>query len=333
MVSYGKRLTIELCQKFCDIISPSGYEERMFHAIVNILDKFGYEIQTDVCGNLICNKKTSSIGQKKIAFIAHMDTASIVINGIDSLHNNVYWGSLSKWKFEKIENQSITFLSGSTAIAHISDKSENSNILKEVNGQVEIGDVATLTPHFEISDNIITGTFLDDRVGCAILVDVACKLKKTNLSDISFIFTTQEEIGNKGAYNIAQCFDFDEVYCIDTTRAFSQEYNKPIYPLMGGGACIKICDGSGFCSKKLNCEIKKIAEDNNISIQTEVLFSGGCDILPFTRHRKKTEYTGISIPCKNMHSRSEQVCISDILAVEDLIIKILLKEKCEIINL
>mgnify|MGYP003391181752 CR=1 FL=1 len=37
----------------------------MLIAIVNILDKFGYEIQTDVCGNLICNKKTSSIGQKK----------------------------------------------------------------------------------------------------------------------------------------------------------------------------------------------------------------------------------------------------------------------------
>lgn len=324
--------TIELCEKFCNIIAPSGYEELLSQSIAHILKELKYEIITDSCGNLICTKK-SNISHKKIAFLAHMDTASIVINGIDPLKNKFYWGSLSKWKSYKIDNQSITFLSGSTAIACIANDTDKCNYIQSVNGFIEVGDVAVLTPFFHISDNVITATYLDDRVGCAILVDIACRLNASTEADISFIFTVQEEIGNKGAYKIAQHYDFDEVYCIDTTRAISGEYNQPIYPLMGEGTCIKLCDGTGICSKKLNNKLISIAESNKIHIQKELLFSGGSDISAFARHGYKTLFTGISIPCKNMHSRKEQVCISDIIATEKLILEILRYEKCKFIKL
>lgn len=324
-----KNSIFEICNEFCKTISPSGYEDMMAQSIIQYIKDNEYDIYFDKCNNLIC-KKTSKNSCKRIAFIAHMDSAPIIINGIDS-SQNIYWGSLSKWKYNKINNQSVTFVSGATAIAHMSEDANECNLLSDICGQIELGDVGALTPFFQISGDYITATFLDDRIGCAILVDVARRILEANI-EISFIFTAQEEIGNKGARKIAQYYQYDEVYSIDTTRAISPEYNMPIYASLGKGACMKICDGSGMCSRQLNEKIKKIAETHNIPLQKEILFRGGSDISAFARHGYNTLFTGISVPCINMHSREEKVSLVDVNAVENLILSLLKVERCKVLE-
>lgn len=320
---------VSLSKHFCNIVAPSGYENVLAKEIAAVLCTYGYETNIDAIGNLVCtmplNKQT-----KKIAFIAHMDSAPIIINGIDE-HNNVYWGSLSKWKQNKIDNQSITFVSGATGIAHYSGDEKSFNIIDDIKGRIEIGDVGALTPYFQFKNNIITATFLDDRIGCALLVDVAKKIISTPI-EVSFIFTAQEEIGNKGSQIIASHFEFDEVYIIDTTRALSEEYKDPVYVIMGNGGCVKICDGFGLCSKKLNEKVQHIATGNAIPLQKEVIFRGGSDIGAFSRFGFKTLFTGLSIPCVSMHSRQEQVCLNDVINVETIMLEILKRERCNIKN-
>lgn len=318
---------ISLCKRFCNIIAPSGYESSLANEIATILQKHGYIINNDAIGNLVCVKQAPSNKAKKIAFIAHMDSAPIIINGIDN--NNIYWGSLSTWKHEKINNQSITFLSGTTGIAHHNDGEKSSNTISDIVGHIEIGDVGVLTPFFQIEEDIISATFLDDRVGCAVLVDIAKKIEESPI-ELSFIFTAQEEIGNKGAYRIAQHFDFDEIYIIDTTRTLSQEYKDPIYAIMGNGGCVKICDGFGFCSKELVKKVENIAKTNKIPLQREVIFRGGSDVCAFSRGCYNALFLGLSIPCINMHSRHEQICIKDMLAIKKTIIEILKSEQCDV---
>ena len=316
---------ISLCKRFCSIIAPSGYEDGLANEIVDILGNYGYTFKFDVCGNLICSMPKNT-KMKKIAFIAHMDSAPIIINGIDD-KKNVFWGSLSKWKTEKINNQSITFISGTTGVAHASEEGCGSNVITDIHGHIEVGDFGALTPFFRIEDDIITATFLDDRIGCAILVDVAKMLIHIPI-ELSFIFTVQEEIGNKGAQKIAQQFEFDEAYIIDTTRTHSKEYSEPVYAVMGKGMCIKICDGFGLCSVRLNKKVLQIAEEKNVPIQKEVIFRGGSDIGAFAKFGTNTHFTGLSIPCRNMHSRSEQVCLNDVIATRSIILEILKKEQC-----
>lgn len=320
---------IALSKRFCNIVAPSGYEDVLAKEIAEILQTYGYVIKIDAIGNLVCTMQGQK-HMKKIAFMAHMDSAPIIINGVDG-YNNVYWGSLSKWKSEKINNQSITFVSGATGIAHFSEEGNNCNTISDIKGHIEVGDVGVLTPFFHLENNIITATFLDDRIGCSILVDVAKKII-TSPVEVSFVFTAQEEIGNKGSQIIASHFEFDEVYVIDTTRTLSQEYKDPVYVVMGGGGCVKICDGFGLCSKKLIEKIQHIAAINDIPLQKEVIFRGGSDIGAFSRFGFSTLFAGLSIPCVCMHSRHEQVCFDDVLGIENIILEILKNEQCQIIT-
>lgn len=317
---------LSLCELFCSVIAPSGYESNMASIISSLFDGNSYTISTDACGNLICTKPVSG-AKKRIAFLAHMDSAPIIVNGIDD-KNNVYWGSLSTWKARKIDGQRVTFVSGATGIAHFSEDDKNQNTISDISGDVEIGDIATLTPFFKYENEIITASFLDDRIGCALLVRIAKKLISSP-AEISFVFTAQEEIGNKGAQKIAQHFDFDEVFILDTTRAISEEYNAPIYASLGKGVCLKVCDGFGLCSIKLNKRVQALAANNSIALQKEVIFRGGSDISAFSKYGYNSIFTGLSIPCVSMHSRNEQVCINDVFAAERLIIEILKNENCQ----
>ena len=117
---------------------------------------------------------------------------------------------------------------------------------------------------------------------------------------------------------------------IDTTRALSEEYNEPVHAILGNGGCVKICDGSGLCSRKLIERILNIAAINGIPIQKEVIFSGGSDIGAFSACGFETLFTGLSIPCISMHSRNEQVSVKDAMAIKKLIIEMLRNEQCRI---
>lgn len=310
-----KKEWIKTCEELCSLIAPSGYEAKVSSYIRNALERNnkGY-FSEDMMGNIVF----SFYGEKKkapIALIAHMDSAGIFTT-TDEQDRFCKFGSLSKYNKDKANNQLFKFLSGAEAIMDY----DHRVVKRQGNISLHKGDFGAFAPSFERTTKELLGTFLDDRVICALMLGIISNMIETERT-IMFVFTVQEEIGNKGAKALVSHLDADYVLVLDTTVCDTQKMAS--VPIQGNGVCLKICDGSGICSYALNKKILEIAEKSNISVQLELLDFAGSDIAAFSGTRNDCLFTGLSIPCSNMHSSRECMNLNDIESFDVLLHRIL----------
>lgn len=300
---------IELLSSMCSCIAPSGYETLVRNKIISELRNEGCQIKQDKMGNLVMCIKGKASKPRRIALLAHMDSAAIIVTGeSDGIY---YVDSLSKWKREKIDNVDFTFLSGKQAKVSFIGEMEERLVISDVDGQnFLVGDVGVLKPSFYYDGKIAKGTFLDDRIGCVCLMRMILELESAD-DDIYFIFTVQEEIGNKGAKSIKKFFDFDEAIVVDTTVCKENDQQDTVFIMAGEGVACKMCDGAGICSDRLYKSFIKLAKERNVKYQKEILTYAGSDIVAFSEDGCDCEYGAISIPCKYMHSPREEINICD----------------------
>ncbi len=93
------------------------------------------------------------------------------------------------------------------------------------------------------------------------------------------------------------------------------------------GAAIKIKDSGMITQPWLKDWMIETAENNNIPYQREVLLGGTTDASAIQKSRAGVATGCISIPCRHIHSPSEVVNYSDVLACVELLKALLLKPK------
>lgn len=194
---------------------------------------------------------------------------------------------------------------------------------------VQVGDVGVfLQPMAEMGDRI-TAKSMDDRIGCAIMIQVMRELKDRKLPhDVCFVFSTQEEVGLRGATTSAFGLQPDLGMALDVTFAA----DTPETPLkmaveLGKGAAIKIKDSGMIVQPWVRDWMIAIAERAKIPYQREVLTGGATDASAIQKSRAGVPTGCISIPCRYIHSPSEVVSYSDVLACAELLKALLLKPR------
>lgn len=319
MLTSGDKLLLT-CKELCSIVAPSGREMPVLKYITNALFQYGYLIEVDKIGNLIAHKKLRKHA-KNIALFAHMDSAGVIITR-KSLSNELLWGSLSSWTKEKINNQPVIFDNGEEGIILYSEDATEKRVVSHSNN-LSVGAIGAFKPTIKIENDYLIGTFLDDRVGCAILINLAKQLS-TSKDNIFFVFTTQEEVGNKGAMAVVNSHQFDESYIIDTTKCDVSSLGEG-YVNLGYGPTYKVCDGAGLCSIELISKIRTLQEEYKIKMQIEILTYAGSDIAAFRDKGDRSLFLGLSLPCDRMHTREEIVALQDLIGLFNLL-KLLLRE-------
>lgn len=309
-----------LIKELTQLSGASGNEHAVREYIKEYVQKniSGVEISTDVMGNLICRKKGNG---KRIAIAAHMDEVGLIITEITAD------GFL---KFDTVGGIETAVLGGkrvfvgenripgitSAKAVHLQTKSELLTPLKikdiaidigafskeEAEKVVKVGDYAVFDGKFaELENGFVKSKALDDRVGCAILLEL---LKEDYESDVYFVFTVQEEVGLRGArcaaYNI--CPDLALVIegttCADTLNEdCSAHVTTP-----GGGAVMTAIDGAAVSDKELFNLIKKLAEKNNIPLQIKRTDRGGTDAGAIAYSGGGTKTAVLAVPCRYIHS-------------------------------
>lgn len=319
MSANGDKL-ISTCKELCSIVAPSGRETSVMEYIKNALIPYNYYFEIDKIGNLIVYKKLRK-NVKNIALFAHMDSAGVIITR-KSNKDELLWGSLSSWTKEKINGQPIIFDNGEEGIILYSKQPAKKKIVKH-SGNLMVGSFGAFKPKFKVENNYLIGTFLDDRVGCAVLINLA-KQMSSSKDNIFFVFTAQEEIGSKGAMSVVNSYQFDESYIIDTTKCDMSNIGEG-YVSLGCGPSYKISDGAGLCSVELIKKVQLLQDKYKLNIQIEALTYAGSDIAAFMGRGDKSLFLGLSIPCDNMHTREEVVSLQDIKGML-ILLKFLLRE-------
>jgi tetrahedral aminopeptidase len=184
---------------------------------------------------------------------------------------------------------------------------------------IRIGDPIVFHPNFvQMSENTVLSKAVDNRAGCAVLVQAAEHLKSRHLDyTLYLVAAVQEEIGSRGAKVAAQALQPDMAVVIDTLPAAD-----PVTPPQqataecGKGPVIRTMDvsstGQGtIYSRKIRGRIIEVAEKHAIPYQRDI-FRTWTDASTIHVAGRGIPTGGIFIPRRYSHSPAELIKWPDV---------------------
>ena len=156
-------------------------------------------------------------------------------------------------------------------------------------------------------------------MSCLVLLMAMEKISQTD-NDLYFVFTTQEEVGLRGAKTSAWSVDPDYAIAVDVTPADDQPGSKHLVSsVLGGGAAVKVMDSSVICHPQMVEKLMALAAKHGIQAQRDVIRAGGTDAGAIHLTRSGVYTGGISVPCRYIHSPLEMVDKGDVKACAELV--------------
>jgi putative aminopeptidase FrvX len=319
--------------KLTEAYGPSGNEGPTREIIKKMIRGLADEISTDVMGNLIAVKKGRGA---KVMIAAHMDEIGFIITHIDK-NGFLRFSNIGGIYAGNIISQRVIF--GNDTIGTIDEesgeKAEAPKRLdkmyidigaashKEAAAKVSVGDVAAFHRPCEFLGNRVIAKSMDDRIGCAIMVEVMKRLKK-NPNQLYFVFTTQEEVGLRGATTAAFGVTPDVGIAVDITGSYDTPEEKPKLPsMLGKGTSIKLKDAGLLAHSGVKKLLVDIAKASRIPYQFDILNGGTTDGAVINRTKSGIPTGVISVPTRYGHSASEMVDLKDVEASVSLLVKFL----------
>lgn len=319
----------ELLKKLVEVSSPSGREEKVRNLILESVKDYMDDYRIDSLGNLIVHKQGTG---KKLLFDAHMDEIGFLASYIDD-NGFIRVEPVGGHEPMMMPSQRIIFEYGTIGTFYleseiVTEKRQNWQNLtfdclyvdigattkNEALAKVRIGEMATFERNFLDLGKRMMSKAMDDRIGCAILIEILKSIRNPG-NDLYFVFATQEEVGLVGAKPAAYQIEPDFGIAVDITGTGFQDTPKGAKRIpmkLGAGPAIKIQDRSVVSNHQLNQWIAREADFYHIPYQYEVLPFGGTDagVIQTTKAGVKT--TCLSIPTRYGHSPSEMVDTDDV---------------------
>ncbi len=322
-----------LVEKLVNAFGVSGYEKEVRNVIKEEVVGLADEITVDALGNLIVFKAGIGENKKKIMASAHMDEIGFQVIKIDDkgfITVRALGGipvSGTNMGRVKFRNGVVGLVASTIAPKELATDTKKLFIdigakdKEEAEKYVRIGDVAAYVGDYaELKGNNITGKALDDRIGCYILIEALKKIDKP-YNDLYFVFSTQEEVGLRGATVAANRINPDLGIALDVTIASDYPNSGDGSNKVGGGTAIKISDGSVICNEYLVDEMIACAKDNEILYQLDVIDGGGTDAGAINRSNFGVRATGISVATRYVHGPNALISMDDTNASVELLAK------------
>lgn len=313
------------------LCGTSGRENIIREYIISKI-KDNCEYSVDALGNIIAFKKGKETASHKIMLDAHMDEVGIIVTYITN-DGLLKFSAVGGIDTKVLLARQIVFDNGTVGVVgikpiHLSKGDEKTKIpdtdvlyidigassKEEAEKLVKIGDTGVFLSQFkEFGDHKIKGKALDDRVGCAILIDM---INSDLPYDAYFSFSVQEEIGLRGAATAAYGIDPEYAIILETTTAadiIDVPEHKKVCKL-GEGATVSFMDRSTLYSKELFDTAFSVTERENIKVQPKTVIAGGNNAGAVHKARAGIKTITLNTPCRYLHSPS---CVCDTRDIEN----------------
>jgi len=306
---------IFMLKKLTDAFGVSGCEKEIRNLIKEEVKNFG-DVYIDKLGNLIVHKKGKG---KRVMLAAHMDEVGFIVTSIKD-DGKIKFAPVGGIDSRILVSKRVVF--GRTKIKgvigykpiHLQSEVEKNKAVdikelfidigatskEEALKYVKIGDYATFESEYVDMGRYIKAKALDDRVGCAILIDV---LKENYNLDLYCVFTVQEEVGLRGATVAAYSIEPEIGLVIEgTTCADFVKDEKDFITQTGKGPAISVMDSSSIVNERLFKRIIKVAEYYKIPYQLRRGTVGGNDAGAIHKSKVGCITASISVPTRYIHS-------------------------------
>jgi len=311
----------ELIKQLTAVYGPSGREHSVADVIESLVKDKADSVRRDALGNLICEIKGTQ--DKRLMFAAHMDHIGLIVTHAEKegwlrVHNvgginlnnsrtrrvkfaNGVEGVLCEQALKENEKSALT-----TLYIDIGAKDE-----AEALSMVDIGDIAVYAePAFDVGKNRVCSPAVDDRCACALLIKLLNNLPEKRPTIVA-LFTSQEEVGLRGATVSAYSVQPDEGIALDVTIASDTPELKINAVKLGEGPAVKIKDTRSISNPGVVKRMIDAAKAAGVPYQREVLPWGGTDAGAMQLSRGGVPVGTLSIPCRYVHSACEMVDMGD----------------------
>lgn len=314
----------KLLQTLTETFGPSGYEDDVRKIVRREVEPLADEARVDALGNLIVRKRPTKAARnaKKIMIAAHMDEIGVIVSHVDE-HGFVRFSPIGGVFRRYVLGGRVRFLNGTQGIIGF-DRLDNVNELPTLDkvyidvgatspkdSPVKVGDVAAFDRQYNDLGDRLVAKSMDNRVGVLVAIETLRALKSTPY-DLYFVFTTQEEVGVRGAMTSAYGIDPDIGIALDVTPTGDTPNALRMEMALGKGPCIKIQDMGMIADPRVVQWMIRAAEKHRIPYQREVLLMGGTDARAIQLTRAGVPAGCISVPVRYVHSPSEMVDYSDL---------------------
>jgi endoglucanase len=326
---------VEVLEKLSNANGVTGREDVVRNLMEEYLEPYVDEVREDKLGNLIAFKK----GKKDaptVMIAAHMDEVGLMVKNIKKK------GFLQFTKIGGIDDRillaqkvvvhtdkgPLAGVVGSKPV-HIQNEAEKKKAIEadklfiDVGAKdkgeaermgVQVGDVVSFDTGFaRLSDDVVLGKAFDDRVGCAVMVEVMRRLQDVECNVYS-VGTIQEEVGLRGATIAAFQVEPDVAFALDATVAGDTpgvvEGEAPAK--MGEGSVLTVADAGLIAHPKVLRLLVDSAKENKISYQLETGIRGSTDAARIALSREGVPSGVVSVPARYIHSPAAIVNLDDV---------------------
>lgn len=339
-------MDISLLQRLCETPGIPGREERV-RALVQKETKGLFDsVTVDPMGSLLCTIKARKRSGGPILVAAHMDEIGFYVRHVDDqgfLWLNPAGGFDARNLFsrrvlvitEKGDLKGVMNPGGKPI--HISSEAERSKVpgteeffvdlgrdAGDVKSRVQVGDYVVMDEPFMDLPTAVISKALDNRFACFMAIEAirAIAKRRSQLGrDVVVAFTTQEEVGLRGAMTAANAVGAEIGIGLDVNLACdtpgvpdSQRVTKH-----GAGAAVMVQDGSMISDYGLLTQVCAIAKRKKIPHQRAILPRGGQDGAAIQRSGKGATCIAIGAGTRYIHTVTESINKKDLKAAIDLL--------------
>lgn len=327
---------VRLLKQLADAVAVSGDEGAVRRLVLEAVRPHADEVKVDALGNVLAVKKGT--GRDRVLVAAHMDEVGFMVSGHDadgSLRFEIVGGVDERVLIGKpvfigagrlpgvvaavpvhllpADRRLTAVKAGALRIDVGADSAEAARRL------VKLGERGTFAAELDVLGQgaaaSLRGKALDDRLGCATLIELlrggpyACELHAA--------FTVQEEVGLRGARVAAFAVDPAAAFVLDCTPAYdlpsavdgreNVEYNTRL----GRGPAIYVADRATLYDDRLVRFLTQTAEAGQLPYQIRQPAGGGTDAGAIHRTRAGVPSVSLSVPGRYLHGPLAIARLSD----------------------
>ncbi|MDR8390364.1 M42 family metallopeptidase [Aliifodinibius sp. S!AR15-10] len=327
--------------------SPTGFESAGQQVWTEYVDDFADEVETDTYGSAVA-KLNTSFDVVTVMLEAHCDEIGMIVQHITEdgfIYLNKLGGSDStiaraKRVFIHARDGVVSGVVGNTAI-HLQNKKNGggkqpawkdiyvdigASSREEALKMVQVGDPVTYSDDFEfLSDQILTGRALDNRIGGYMVAQALRKLndRRDELNvNVMALNSVQEEVGGYGARMMSFRHQPDLALVTDVTHATdSPGINNKEHGLVKLGKGPVLQHGGANHPKVVEF-LEQVAKEHEFEIQHEAnSVRTGTDTDSIFYQKTGIASALISLPLRYMHSPVETASIKDVNKLIDLMVE------------
>ncbi len=341
-----KNESLDILRELSSIQGISGFEHEVKDYMQTQLEGLG-EMSQDNLGSLICRKNGTAEGPR-IMIPAHMDEIGFVVKDIDK-SGCLRFAPIGGWLDQVLLGHQVTVQTRMADLPgligcpppHLMDKESRSKLIKRKKMFIDIGAADKeeakkmgvrigdpIVPrqkfmHLE-NEEYLVGKAWDDRVGCALIIELMKELNNLRHPNTVFgVGTVQEEVGTRGAETSADVVDPDFCIAIDVGIATDVPgiENEPDVEL-GKGPVLYMVDAGTISHLKFRDYVLDVAEELDIPHQISMMEGGATDARSVQLHSRGVASVVFGVPARYIHSHAGIIHADDYDGMLQLLIEI-----------